>query len=538
MTQYKIHIDKPLPDDSRINRHKDFEGLYGRYKTVIRRPRWYDIRKNPRMFAGMIAAAVLLFLVFEAVRDKQLMQENDSLIRAPFSPIDIPYQTFSLSGEEAVSLDAEGGTKLHIPADAFADAEGNPVSGQMELKYREFHNGTDLFIAGVPLLYDSAGSTHALNTAAMMEVRAFQGDMPLSLRKDKKISVEFVSEHTESGLNRYFLDTAKQSWVIRGPSSIQPIPVTGIPDAPRIAILSDAEVQAQIGKLPALPPAPLKPRKVSEAKKPFGIKADLTDFPEMQAYGDILWEHNDNTDATDPWKQKAFDRPWHDVRVKRLPGGDRYEILFTRDDESFRAVASPVFRGKAYEDAMKVYENAFAAYDAARKKRAASESEILRKRTDALAQQRTSQGAPAEAVSQGVVRMLEADALGYWSFGKVAETPFAGDAVSLTLDGKSLTHEKPFFRPYVFLMDMESGDLRQLPADKQGKVNLEFDPEKDYQLMTWTWDKKPAVMRPEAFREWLHSGKTMPKELPVTVETAAFGSLAELRAFLEPGRPS
>ncbi len=64
-----------------------------------------------------------------------------------------------MNAEEGGVLTFPSGTKLEIPANAFLDAQGNPVTGKVEIAYREFHDAGTIFIGEqqLPLKKESGG---------------------------------------------------------------------------------------------------------------------------------------------------------------------------------------------------------------------------------------------------------------------------------------------------------------------------------------------------------------------------------------------
>ncbi len=89
MRNYKFHIDKPLPEKDEINRHKDFERLYGRYESATRFRFWRSLIRSPKLFASVVLLAVIVWLVFEAgEREKR---KGDPLIQ-PQMELNIPFQ--------------------------------------------------------------------------------------------------------------------------------------------------------------------------------------------------------------------------------------------------------------------------------------------------------------------------------------------------------------------------------------------------------------------------------------------------------------
>lgn len=66
---------------------------------------------------------------------------------------------------EQTAIKFESGAMLYIPADALIDDEGKPFYGMATIYLEEYYNPIDIFLSGVPMQYDSAGTAHTLHSA-------------------------------------------------------------------------------------------------------------------------------------------------------------------------------------------------------------------------------------------------------------------------------------------------------------------------------------------------------------------------------------
>ena len=220
MPNYKINIDKPLPDKQQIAQHKDFERLYGRYQTATRFSFWQRLRTNPKYFASVVMIFAVGYLVWEASMSTDKPVKN--YVSAPL-PLDIPYATHSFNANSGFDFESPGGNKILVPPDAFIDTSGNAVTGNISLKYREIRDAKDMFIAGIPMEYDSAGQEYLLESTGMIQLTAYQEGIPLALKEGINVRVELFSESSGSDFSRYFLAEAAKNWQYMGRDSIYPL---------------------------------------------------------------------------------------------------------------------------------------------------------------------------------------------------------------------------------------------------------------------------------------------------------------------------
>ena len=142
------------------------------------------------------------------------------LVQPPIPSADIPYETFNVDAGEGGSFKAEKGTELMVPPGIFVDANGKPVSGEVTLKYREFHDAADIILSGIPMVYDNHGTPENFQTAGMMEIIGQQGESPVYVAPGKEISVQMASFTGDDDYGLYVLDPEK-GWQDIGKAKIK-----------------------------------------------------------------------------------------------------------------------------------------------------------------------------------------------------------------------------------------------------------------------------------------------------------------------------
>jgi len=169
-------------------------------------------------------------------------------IKSPFPAYDKEYSEYTVVAENADTLAYKTGTKIYLPQNVWLDSAGNAVKGEVKIKYREFHDAKDIFLAGMPLNYDSADYKGSLETAGMFELRAFQNGKALKINTQSAVKVQMASYDASSNYNFYSLDENNGKWNYQG---------TAAPKVnPKIKTIKD-----EITKLQAKDSFPLDPNK-------------------------------------------------------------------------------------------------------------------------------------------------------------------------------------------------------------------------------------------------------------------------------------
>lgn len=130
--------------------------------------------------------------------------------------VDVKRKPFKISTETPTQIEVNTGTKIVIPQNAFVDGNGNPVTGQVDITYREIKTPVDMLMSGVPMAYDSAGKTYQFVSAGNFELLAFKDGQPLELAQNKTIDISFVSTDAQAGYNLYKLDSETNNWAFEG----------------------------------------------------------------------------------------------------------------------------------------------------------------------------------------------------------------------------------------------------------------------------------------------------------------------------------
>ncbi|MEZ4772374.1 MAG: hypothetical protein R3D00_04260 [Bacteroidia bacterium] len=361
MSDYKINIDKPLPDPKIIDRHKDFDGLYDQYQVTRRFDFWRNIYRKPIYFASVAASAAIIFLVFEAVNE-ELPSEKSVSVLPPLAANDPALLILKVNASAPFSFESASCSQVQIPADAFTDINGNLVSGEVEIYYREQ-------LAATSLTEETATGDHPLG---MVEISGFQNGKPLKLSENKAIEVAFFSLDTSDDYQVYTLNEKQDEWILSGNDQVLLAEATNriLPKPERPAstyILEQPEDRLIPKSVETIVPKP---------GKPFGIKIkNPEDFAEFRNYEKIYWEYLQRPGSANPWEEGLLgeNSPWNDVRVRKISARE-YELRFARLNASGgistqTVFATPMFEAKSKEAADELYRERYLAWENAKKAR-------------------------------------------------------------------------------------------------------------------------------------------------------------------------
>ncbi len=396
---YNFKFNPPEPTSEQINKHKDFGALLARFEAetpvetsplrVVSNNKW---RRNLVYISSIAAAAILALVVYlnvgnsdiESIAAERMMAQP--YVNPMLKPLQKEYKSFTVDGSLGGIFEYESGSKVTVPANAFVNAAGELVTGEIELKYKEFHDFVDFFVSGIPMRYDSAGMAHQLVSAGMIDIQAFQNGEPVQMKPNKTLDIELVSSihyHPNHVYNIYKLNTEQRNWNYKGLDQIEPI-LTGELKAKMDKYLTEnansdeginainsqiaALQQQQAQELAAIestipkPEPPLKPQSSNPDNFVTNFEFDDLDKTDPRIaelankYGNLLWEVSADQEAAFNIASNE-NASWDDVRLEKLNDVEFKVTLISGvpNGKNLTLRVKPVLAGADYQKALEDY---------------------------------------------------------------------------------------------------------------------------------------------------------------------------------------
>lgn len=413
---YNWNLNSDKLSNAQIDAHKDFDKVLQEFNdSTPATPERAPLIRRLFYVGGAVAAALIGLLFYFGVNNEV---ENNTITNFKEYAATMPYvnpplgeaaaKAFvskSISANEGGVYEFENGSKLTVPPAAFTYGQGGIVQGDVEIKFREYHDFVDFFLSGIPMEYDSAGTQYNLESAGMVEIIAEQDGKRLNMAPGKSIEVELVSSVIldENGnvpdFNIYYLDTEKRNWVYEG---VDRITRTDIPEESATDLLSEEDEiaqsfqeevaaiqQKQEKKLTAIEKElpllvqPTKPQQANgtgkvfdfafgEDKIDYGTKVPGTSEEAMRLadeelrdlrrqYANTMWQVSPK--ATDFSETAVKQTSWDDMALKFI-GGQDYELTLIKGDNQMSFLVNPVLTGSDYENALTQFNKQQEAYRA------------------------------------------------------------------------------------------------------------------------------------------------------------------------------
>lgn len=313
--------------------------------------------------------------------------KRKSRIAAPSAELDIPFQVHQFKADSGTTLRLPTGTQIEIAPGSLVDSKGNVFHGQVEFRVREFHHPDDLFRAGIPM-NTGVNGTEQLQTAGMIEMRAFAGKEELAVAAGQTIGVGLAGYRNSTKYDLWYLEE-DVDWNQRRSFSV---------DSNRIKIqtvrsLSDSlNQQGPVGK---------------EDDRTFELVSNIKEVPYLKAYAGVNWR----LAADEPTESVTIQNRihWGGVRIRRIQKkSNLYELTFIQFDNDDPAATKGIQKT--------IRAHALTNRTDMRKRTEEYEKEIAE--FERLQNQRREELARAKREAD-LIQSFRADRLGIWNVDKL-----------------------------------------------------------------------------------------------------------------------
>lgn len=162
--------------------------------------------------------AILLFVAGcgstgdEVAKKPSESPESVASVIDPIEGLEIKARTFTVSASSASTIELPNGGKISFPENAFVDANGNPVKGNVTIEWQEYHSLSDIMLSGIPMWYDSAGVSNTFVSGGMFTIDGHQNGKPVEIADGKDATVALATYDERRQYNFYALDDKSGKW--------------------------------------------------------------------------------------------------------------------------------------------------------------------------------------------------------------------------------------------------------------------------------------------------------------------------------------
>jgi hypothetical protein len=322
--------------------------------------------------------------------------EDTPCINPPIKKLDIQSDSYYCENEVGGEFTHSSGSLIKVPKNTFVDKNGNSLNGEIELRYREFHDPIDFILSGIPMTYDSAETEYTFESAGMIEIYGYQNGKPIEIAVGKSIRIEMNPKDGSSRFNLYELDTSSGDWGYKGKTELVSEDMDESIGAPSVTsktskddVISNimktkeaievTKTEIAIAKKEVIEhkkTQPSKPKASVNKDRQFDLDVDPKEFPELKNYSSLTFEvdKNDRNFSAD-----VYDIEWEDISLSEKEKGKSYYLTLFKGSAKKTFSVFPIFEGTDYEKAMVEFNQNFSTYEKELDKRISNEKKIQEK---------------------------------------------------------------------------------------------------------------------------------------------------------------
>ena len=370
MKEAKLNKNRKPLSDEEVQKAENFDDVLSRLES----PKENFFQKNWPYIASVVVLGIIGVFMLGGSDKKETIatQKKQFELITPINGLNILNTEHKLIAGEEGQIVTKTGTIIKYPKNAFLDALGNPVKGEIEILFREFHDVIEIFASGIPMEYDSASNKYHFESAGMFDIKGMQDGIPLTINPDFPLVVELSSKQHGDYFNLYKLDEkGKWNYIEKDTAKkvyTQQLDSIGLAQLPqRIKTLEkNAEKTLKAQKKADKSFNKLlrenniyQPSKANNELYSIQLKSDKNEFPELVPFKNILFEiTEDNVDFTPALANKD----WDDIQLKRKNKSEYLLIMFD-DLKKHTFIVRPVISASNLEGANNVFDNLLSSYD-------------------------------------------------------------------------------------------------------------------------------------------------------------------------------
>lgn len=125
----------------------------------------------------------------------------------------VPMQVTRFTAEQGIQYQSPvSRNTVRIPANVLVYSDGSPVTGAVDLLFREYRSIADFLAAGMPMHYTDDRGTFFFNSGGMFEVRVSQNGADLFIAQGKNYEVDFAPTAALRDASLFYLPDSSNQW--------------------------------------------------------------------------------------------------------------------------------------------------------------------------------------------------------------------------------------------------------------------------------------------------------------------------------------
>lgn len=294
------------------------------------------------LFSIAIVGLITSFFIWQ--------NKKTDFVAPPLPGLEKEFSSFYIDNTRDTMLVLQSGTEIYITHESLLDKNGVQVSGEVEIRYREYRDLQDIFLSGIPMIYTDESGEYHFESDGMFEIMAYQAGELVFIKPNKTIEVKMVAISTANYYNTYFFNQTTGQWEFL--CKDQPDTIYTYKKDSANVIQEIAQLNAEIETL--TDNQPIKPIPSNPEIDNIKIEYKSVDYPELVPYTNVLFEIAPQSQAD--FNQSKTQTKWRDVEISRINKENLYKLKFSKPKEIYEVFSTVVFDQFSLADAQLKYD--------------------------------------------------------------------------------------------------------------------------------------------------------------------------------------
>jgi len=162
----------------------------------------------------ILATLVLLCSVifWHACDTKQVIVASHKGIDKPFPEIKTKIDKLEFSAATGGTFKLASGSTLKVPAFAFVDKKGEPITDSVKIEFEEYHDASEILLSGITMKYNVNGEEKPFESAGMFKIDGKCKNEEIEVARGKFLNIDIVSNQKDNNFDFFQLEEKTGQW--------------------------------------------------------------------------------------------------------------------------------------------------------------------------------------------------------------------------------------------------------------------------------------------------------------------------------------
>lgn len=153
----------------------------------------FNLKRGMKLSYTKHSQRIWAILLFSILLSACAPSVKEIAIEPPFKEVELPRQELTLDPSKEHVVKFESGLTIDVPANAFVDANGNEVTGEVTLQLKTFETPAEIIASGIPMTFEDGDHTRDFESAGMFQIQGVANGEEIAIAEGKDLAVNYPS---------------------------------------------------------------------------------------------------------------------------------------------------------------------------------------------------------------------------------------------------------------------------------------------------------------------------------------------------------